>query len=929
MLTLLTFSVGAYTGSGTQDSPYLISTADDFIEMARKVNAGELSGQSGLYFRLENDITLPADFTGVGKASGNPMNGEQAVKVPFEGIFDGNGHTITVSMSGRSYVGLFVANQGTIRNLTVAGEVNGAGVNCGALVAFNCGGTVENCVNKAAVTVAGNKYHVGGIAGFSYGGKIDGCKNEGSVTVTAGHTAGGIVGYVGYDAKVTNCENTGAITGGYEIGGITGYLGTKSAEGTQISGCVNRGTINATRTTDSRSGGIAAVAVSGNLIESCTNYGKVEGPSAAGGIVGRLFSMTVKNCLNEGSVTANIQYAGGIVGWNEKSDSAAVNGCVNKANVTGAKNAAAVIGAAPNNMTAQNNYYTAGAADSHGTHVAPDKVGDPKQFPGLDKTVWIFTVNGPELRTFHKHDGSHRAVSISDKQHQWTCSCFEYTGGAVENHTFNAEKVCSLCGFVKSHVHSFDSGAWASDESGHWHPCTAEGCTVTDFSSLPESGFAAHTSADDDGDCTTPILCSVCDFILTPGNAAHAYPDADAEGAYSISDTKHWQKCVNCTATTAPEDHTYTPGTNVCSVCGFVKSHVHSFDMDAWDKNESGHWHPCTAEGCTITDFSSIPESGFAAHTSADDDGDCTTPILCSACDFVLTPGNAAHTYPDAGEAGAYITSDTKHWQKCVNCAVTTTPEAHTFGEWIVTKPAKPGVAGEESRTCSECGLVEKRPIEALPEEEGNRNLIALVVGNNKGEYTVRFSTVGAAKIESQTVKKGKTAAEPEEPVKAGFYFAGWYRDARYQTPYNFAAPVTEDLTLFAKWDTADPRIVMTVGSIDVSVFGMATYADVPPVIVNNRTMLPARFAAEALGGVVTWNAEARKVTIISGETGIELYIDSTAAYIDGREVTLDSAPFIKDDRTYLPVRFIAEALGAKVDWVPESGKIVLTKTAQ
>ena len=100
MLTLLTFSVGAYTGNGTQESPYLISTADDFIEMARKVNAGELSGQSGLYFRLENDITLPADFTGVGKASGNPMNGEQAVKVPFEGIFDGNGHTITVSMSG-------------------------------------------------------------------------------------------------------------------------------------------------------------------------------------------------------------------------------------------------------------------------------------------------------------------------------------------------------------------------------------------------------------------------------------------------------------------------------------------------------------------------------------------------------------------------------------------------------------------------------------------------------------------------------------------------------------------------------------------------------------------------------------------------------------------------------------------------------------
>ena len=332
-------------GSGTQESPYLISTADDFIQMADTVNDQKLLGKSSLYFRLENDITLPADFTGVGKASGDAKQGEQAVQVPFEGIFDGNGHMITVSMSGDAYVGLFVANQGTIRNLTVAGEVNGAGVNCGALVAFNCGGTVENCVNKAAVTVAGNKYHVGGIAGFSYGGKIDGCKNEGSVTVTAGHTAGGIVGYVGYDAKVTNSENTGAITGSYEIGGIIGYLGTKSAEGTQISGCVNRGTITTTRTTDSRSGGIAGVAVSGNLIESCTNYGNVEGPSAAGGIVGRIFSMTVKNCTNEGLVTVSGLYAGGIVGWNDKYGNAAIDRCVNKAAVTGAGCVGGIAGA--------------------------------------------------------------------------------------------------------------------------------------------------------------------------------------------------------------------------------------------------------------------------------------------------------------------------------------------------------------------------------------------------------------------------------------------------------------------------------------------------------------------------------------------------------------------------------------------------------
>lgn len=56
----------------------------------------------------------------------------------------------------------------------------------------------------------------------------------------------------------------------------------------------------------------------------------------------------------------------------------------------------------------------------------------------------------------------------------------------------------------------------------------------------------------------------------------------------------------------------------------------------------------------------------------------------------------------------------------------------------------------------------------------------------------------------------------------------------------------------------------------------------------------------------------------------IELYIGSNTAYVDGGAVTLDSRPFIQNGRTYCPVRFICESLGAKVEWIPDSKEIII-----
>ena len=56
------------------------------------------------------------------------------------------------------------------------------------------------------------------------------------------------------------------------------------------------------------------------------------------------------------------------------------------------------------------------------------------------------------------------------------------------------------------------------------------------------------------------------------------------------------------------------------------------------------------------------------------------------------------------------------------------------------------------------------------------------------------------------------------------------------------------------------------------------------------------------------------------------IYIGSDVAYVNGKEIKLDSAAFVENDRTYTPIRFISEELGASVDWIETEQKAVITK---
>ena len=91
---------------------------------------------------------------------------------------------------------------------------------------------------------------------------------------------------------------------------------------------------------------------------------------------------------------------------------------------------------------------------------------------------------------------------------------------------------------------------------------------------------------------------------------------------------------------------------------------------------------------------------------------------------------------------------------------------------------------------------------------------------------------------------------------------------------------------------------------------------DVSAVIVDNRTLLPTRDIVDLIGGDIDWNPELRQVTILQGDIHILLTIDSDSAIVNDEEVTLDVPAQLVDDRTKVPLRFVAESLGVNVDFI-------------
>lgn len=144
----------------------------------------------------------------------------------FTGTFDGNGHTVTLAISGNSdYQALFakLAAGALVKNTMVDGEVTGTN-NIGGIAGIATNATIIACANKAAVAATGR--YVGGLVGKGTGLTMTSCYNQGAVSSTRTRpiNMGGIAGYVDGGASVENCYNTGSITGsGKNTAAVVGW----------------------------------------------------------------------------------------------------------------------------------------------------------------------------------------------------------------------------------------------------------------------------------------------------------------------------------------------------------------------------------------------------------------------------------------------------------------------------------------------------------------------------------------------------------------------------------------------------------------------------------------------------------------------------------------------------------------------------------
>jgi len=113
---------------------------------------------------------------------------------------------------------------------------------------------------------------------------------------------------------------------------------------------------------------------------------------------------------------------------------------------------------------------------------------------------------------------------------------------------------------------------------------------------------------------------------------------------------------------------------------------------------------------------------------------------------------------------------------------------------------------------------------------------------------------------------------------------------------------------------------------ITMTVDGMTVTPDVLPYIVNDRTMVPIRYAAEPMGAVLGWQGgSVQKATIRKNDDIVEISIGQTVAYVNGTSYPLDAPAEAKSGRTMVPLRFVAEGLNANVAWVGAEKKVVIT----
>lgn len=350
---------------------YGISTAEEFIAFGEAVTAGAPLDD----YTLDNEIVLHQN---IDLSASQLKTFVGSAEQPFTGVFNGNGKTINVNLSGlgdTKEMGLFHTLGATarIKDLTLSGSISVTSADptvAGTLAVYDDGAAFSNVTNTATVYFSGAKTrstagYLGGLTGqVRASSQYSNCHNTGAFNITGTARTvfiGGLIGgaLIGTKGSITDCSNTGTFTfnfsGAVDSGMYGGLVGSAEKATWTYTNCTNEGDFTVTLADPGHQfhslGGIVANGY--GTFENCVNKGSISYPNAngtkyrrTGGIVGcvgadkkegeefdRILKMT--NCRNEGELAASTAAIGGLIGIAEKLDAAAlIEDCVNTGNLS-------------------------------------------------------------------------------------------------------------------------------------------------------------------------------------------------------------------------------------------------------------------------------------------------------------------------------------------------------------------------------------------------------------------------------------------------------------------------------------------------------------------------------------------------------------------------------------------------------------------
>ena len=158
-------------------------------------------------------------------------------------------------------------------------------------------------------------------------------------------------------------------------------------------------------------------------------------------------------------------------------------------------------------------------------------------------------------------------------------------------------------------------------------------------------------------------------------------------------------------------------------------------------------------------------------------------------------------------------------------------------------------------------------------------------------------------------------------------FFKGYMDELKI---FNYALSEDEVIALFNEINTQyNGKIELKIDDPYIYVNGEKKQIDpqnidITPVAIDGRTLVPIRAIIDAIEGTIGWDATEKRIDINYKSNKINLWIDNKNAKVNGQDKKLDVPPMAINNRTMLPLRFVGENLGMKVEWEQSTRSIIL-----